>query len=155
MLKINFKKNFKNFNTSMYGCQYVVSFCTKYKRNILKEKDFETLKTSFLNTAKKYDFIIHNMEIKGNQATLVVECDPIFGINEAVIKLKKESKDYLKKVDPSFKTRIPCIWTRESFISTVGKVTDNDLKKFVDFQENYVESMERIRNSKENSKGEE
>lgn len=144
MLKTNFKKNYKadkDSGNSRYGCQYVISFCTKYKRNIFKEKDFETLRTSFEKTAQKYDFIIHNMEFKGNQVYMVVECSPIFGISNAVIKLKKESKDYLREVDPSFKTRIPCIWTRETFISTVGTVTETDLKNFTEIQENYVESI--------------
>ena len=89
MLKTNFKKNYKadkDSGNSRYGCQYVISFCTKYKRNIFKEKDFETLRTSFEKTAQKYDFIIHNMEFKGNQVYMVVECSPIFGISNAFIK---------------------------------------------------------------------
>lgn len=146
MLKTNFKKTYKKDGDSLYGCQYVVSFCTKYKRNILKEKDFETLRESFNETAARYDFTVLNMEFHRNEIILVVDCDPIFGIQNAVIKLKKESKDALKKADPSFKTRIPCIWTREHFISTVGNVTEKDLKNFKDSQDNYVES---IRKNKE------
>lgn len=141
MLKFNYKKNYKKDGDSMYGCQYVVSFCTKYKRYILKEKDFEVLKKSFNETANRYNFNILNMDFVGNQVYLVIDCDPIFGINNAVIKLKKESKDSLKIADPSFKTRIPCIWTRESFISTVGNVTEKDLRTFTDNQDNYVESI--------------
>lgn len=146
MLKTNYKKNYLEDEDSRYGCQYVISFCTKYKRNILKEKDFESLKVSFEETAKRYKFTIHNMEFKPNQVYMVVECDPNFGITNVLIKLKKESKDYLRKVDPSFKTRIPCIWTRESFISTVGSVTETDLKNFTEAQDNYVESINKNKN---------
>lgn len=141
MLKLNFRKNYIGNENSRYGCQYLVSFCTKYKRNIFKEKDFVTLRTSFEKTAKAYNFEIRNIEITPNQVYMVIECDPNFGIVNAVIKLKKESKDYIRNADPSFKTKIPCIWTRETFISTIGSVTEKELRTFTDIQETYLESI--------------
>lgn len=149
MIKTKFKKEYIKDGTSRYGCQYLISFCTKYKRNIFEEEDLKALRTSFSKTAEKYGFIIHEMELKENQVTLIVECNPLYGIQNAVIKLKKESKDYLKEVNPSFKTRIPCIWTRETFISTVGTVSESTINKFVEEQENYIESISRIKNKEE------
>lgn len=150
MLDKNFKKTYIFEENSKYGCQYVVSFCTKYKRNIFKEKDFEVLKNSFVDTSNKHDFLIHNMDISANNVTLVVECSPTFGIKNVVIKLKKDSKDALRKHDASFRTKIPCIWTREAFISTIGKVSETDIKEFVDAQETYSESISKNKKEKEN-----
>lgn len=148
MLRTNFKKSYIDNEKSRYGCQYLVSFCTKYKRNIFKEKDFVTLKVSFEKTAKEYGFMIKNMEITPNQVYMIIECDPNYGIINAIIKLKKESKDYLRKTDPSFKTKIPCIWTRESFISTIGTITEKELTIFTDNQETYIESINKNKESK-------
>ncbi len=138
----NFTKTYKENGKSIYSCQYVISFCTKYKRKIFEEKDIEVLKTSFNSTAKKYGFKIHQMKLSPNVVVLTVELnDQSFGIEEAVIKLKKDSKDLLIKNDSSFKSRIPSIWTRETFISTIGTVQEKELNHFFDIQENYVESI--------------
>ncbi len=139
---MNFSKIYKKVGQSVYSCQYIVAFCTKYKRNIFSIDDIETLENSFTKTAKKYNFIIHKMDISKNGAILTIEiADPDFSPSNAVTKLKKESKDALIAKDASFKSRIPCIWTREEFITTIGTYSEREVNKFIDLQDNYLESI--------------
>lgn len=139
MVFSNIKKFYRREADSLYSCQYVVSFFTKYKRNIFTEDDIATLEKSFLDTAEKYNFTILGSEILENQVTLIIDCTPTFGIENVVIKLKKNSSNALISKDKSFETRIPSIWTRDKFISTVGKVNTSDLDKFEDCQKTYGE----------------
>lgn len=138
----NYIKKYTKRGQSVYACQYVVSFCTKYKRKIFEEDDLEVLEKSFKRTADECNFIIHNMSLEPNRVILVLELsDPKFSVYSAIVKLKNNSREDLINYKRSFKSRIPCIWTREELVTTVGSYSEREIKKFTDLQDNYVESI--------------
>ena len=133
---VNKNKEYKSKAHLIYSCQYHVIFCPKYRRKVLKDGIDIRLKEIFNEVAIKYDFNIIEMEVMEDHVHLLIDCNPRFGIMECVNKLKGTSANTLKKEFPELKSKLPNIWTRSSFISTVGSVSLDVVKKYIENQKN-------------------
>ena len=133
---VNKNKEYKSKAHLIYSCQYHVIFCPKYRRKVLKDGIDIRLKEIFNEVAIKYDFNIIEMEIMEDHVHLLIDCNPRFGIMECVNKLKGTSANTLKKEFPELKSKLPNIWTRSAFISTVGSVSLDVVKKYIENQKN-------------------
>ena len=124
-------KEYKRASHLVYSCQYHVIFCPKYRRKILKDGLDEIVKQSFEDTAKKRGFDIIEMEIMPDHVHLLIDCNPRYGIMNAVKQLKWNSIIPMREFMPSLKTRIPNIWTRSAFISSVGSVSLETVRDYI------------------------
>ena len=71
-----------------------------------------------------------------DHAHMIIDCNPRFGIMECVCKLKGKSSRIMREQFPELKSRIPTLWTRTSFISTVGSVSLETVKQYIENQKN-------------------
>lgn len=118
----------------VYDCKYHVIFCPKYRRKILVNGMDDVVKTSFLNTAADKNFEILEMEVMPDHVHLLISCNPRFGIMNCVRALKHLSAVAMKKYDPTLTQRIPAVWTRSAFIATVGSVSLETVKQYIESQ---------------------
>jgi putative transposase len=65
---------------------------------------------------------------------LLVGCDPQFGMHRLVKLLKGSSSHELREEFPALKRRLPSLWANRYFCSTVGGVTLETLKRYVESQ---------------------
>lgn len=130
-------KQYRQEGSSLYDCNYIVSFCTKYRRKVLNEDMKKTLKEILIKISKTYNFSIKNIEISDFQVILEVNCSPELGIKTVVNKLKNLSAPELKELYPELNSRIPSIWTRETYIKSIGKLNKEDIDIFVKLQKKY------------------
>lgn len=131
------KKIYRKEGSSLYNCNYIVSFCTKYKRRVLNESMRNSLKEIFDKISKTYDFNLNKISISENQVTLEIECSPTLGIKTAITKLKNGSATEMKELYPELNSRIPSIWTRDSYIVTTGEFKPTDIDEFLKLQKKY------------------
>lgn len=127
----------KQYHTSahlVYSCQYHVIFCPKYRRKVLTGEIEKRLSEIFAEVAQTYQFEIIEQEIMPDHVHLIVDVNPRFGIMEAVTKLKGISSRTLRKEFSSLRTRLPSLWTRSAFISSVGAVTLEVVKRYIEEQ---------------------
>lgn len=127
----------KEYQTSehiKYLCRYHVVFCPKYRRKIFCDGIDDSLKTIFLDTAQKHNFEILNMEVMPDHVHLLINCNPRYGIMQCIKDLKRESSYILIRKYPSIRKRIPCLWTRGCFIASVGSVSLDVVKEYIDSQ---------------------
>ena len=89
------------------------------------------MKEIFLETAASHGFIIHEMEVMPDHVHLIVDCNPRYGIMQCIKDLKRESASLMRKEFPDLKSRLPCMWTRSVFISTVGSVSLEVVKQYI------------------------
>lgn len=130
------KKEYKSARNLVYSCQYHVIFSPKYRRNILQNGVDVKLKDYFSEVSSKFGFDILEMEIMPDHVHLLIDVNPNFGISKAVAKLKSHSAKKLKEDFPHLKSRLPCIWTNSKFVSTVGSVSLDVVKKYIENQKN-------------------
>lgn len=130
------EKEYKSTRNLIYSCQYHVIFTPKYRRKIFVTPIDDELKKIFSNIAKEYGFEILEQEIMPDHVHLLISVNPNFGVAKAVARLKSISARELRKKFPQLKSRLPCMWTNSKFVSTVGSVSLEVVKKYIEEQKN-------------------
>ena len=128
--------NYHKAEHLVYSCKYHVIFCPKYRRKVLTDGIDERLKVIFKETASRHSFDIPDLEVMSDHVHLLVDCNPRYGIMQCVKDLKRESASLLKKEFPHLKSRLPNIWTRSVFIGSVGSVSLETVKRYIESQKN-------------------
>jgi putative transposase len=129
----------KIYNTAehlTFACRYHVIFCPKYRRKVLVGGIDTRLKELFYETAVNYQFEILELEVMPDHIHMIVDCNPRFGIMNCVTKLKGITSNKLRDEFAELKRKLPTLWTRSSFISTVGAVSLDTVKKYIEDQKN-------------------
>ena len=132
----NKTKKYKSCNTAIYSCQYHVIFCTKYRRDVLKDNICDRLKELVLEKQNEYDYNILEIEVMKDHVHLLIDVNPKIGIYNTVTKIKGYTSHILREEFPELKSRLPTLWTRSKFISSVGTVSLEIVKKYIEDQKN-------------------
>ena len=127
-------KTYKTTEHLKYLCRYHVVFCPKYRRKIFIDGIDISTKEIFTATAKKHGFEILDMEVMPDHVHLLIDCNPRYGIMQCITELKKESSYILIRKYPSIRKRIPCLWTRGAFVASVGSVSLDVVKEYIESQ---------------------
>jgi len=130
------KSDLKTNNNIAYNCHYHVVFCPKYRREVLVNGVDERLKTILIETIETWGQELVELEVMPDYVHLLVGCDPQLGIHRLVKYLKGTSSRYLRQEFPQLKRRLPSLWTNSYFVCTVGGVTEDSLKRYVESQKN-------------------
>ena len=127
-------KYLRSNNNVVYICRYHVMFCPKYRRKVLTPPIDERLKVILAEQIERWRQELIEMEVMPDHVHLLVGCDPQFGIHRLVKLLKGHSSHALREEFPALKRRLPSLWTNSYFVSTVGGVTLETLKRYVENQ---------------------
>ena len=133
-MKLENPKSYYTNGVYLYSCYYHVIFCPKYRRKVLIDSIEIRLKQIFLEVSQKYKFEIVEMEVMPEHVHMIISCDPRFGINNCIKKLKGISSNLLRKEFHQLVRKLPCLWTRSAFVSTVGTVSLETVKKYIEDQ---------------------
>lgn len=132
----NTTKKYKSDSHLVYSCQYHVVFCPKYRRSVLEEPIANRLKELILEKRSEYKYEVLDMEVMLDHVHLLLDVNPKNSIYEIVNHIKGYTSHTLRIEFPSLKKRLPTLWTHSKFISTVGAVTLDVVKKYIDEQKN-------------------
>ncbi|HEX5155625.1 MAG TPA: IS200/IS605 family transposase [Ktedonobacterales bacterium] len=127
-------KDLRSNNNVVYICRYHVMFCPKYRRKVLTPPIDERLKVILAEQIERWRQELIEMEVMPDHVHLLVGCDPQFGIHRLVKLLKGHSSHALREEFPALKRRLPSLWTNSYFVSTVGGMTLETLKRYVENQ---------------------
>jgi putative transposase len=126
----------KTNNNIAYNCHYHVVFCPKYRRKVLVSPIDECLKSIILETGEKWRQELIEMEVMPDHVHLILGCDPQFGIHRRTKDIKGTSSRSLRQEFPQLKRKLPSLWKNSYFVCTVGGVTLETLKRYVEGQKN-------------------
>jgi len=129
-------KSYHTDHSIVYSCQYHVVFCPKYRRKVLIDAVAARLKELVLSKQAEYGYLLMEMEILPDHVHLLLDVDPRVGVNVVVGKIKGFTSHELRNEFPWLKKRLPTLWTRSKFISSVGAVTLAVVKQYIDEQKN-------------------
>jgi putative transposase len=74
------------------------------------------------------------MEVMPDHVHLLLDVDPRKGIHQIVGRIKGYTAHVLRREFPWLKSRLPCLWTRRKFVSTVGRVSSGVVAKYLEDQ---------------------
>ena len=131
---IKSEKKYKSNHSLVYSCQYHVIFCPKYRRKVLVNGVDNRLKALILEKQEQYGYKALDMEIMPEHVHLLLDVNPQIGVMKVIAQIKGYTANVLRKEFAWLKSRLPCMWTRSKFISTVGAVTLDVVKKYIEDQ---------------------
>ena len=129
-----YSKQYKHDNHLVYSCQYHVIFCSKYRRKILNDNIANRLKQLVIEKQTEYFYQLLDMEILLDHVHLLIDVNPKKGVYTIVNMIKGYTSKILREEFPELKKRLPTLWTESKFISSVGAVTLETVKKYIEEQ---------------------
>lgn len=130
----NEPKGYKSDHHMVYSCQYHVIFCPKYRRSVLVGGIDDRLKELIIEKQGEYGYTVLDMEIMPDHVHLLIDVNPKIGVFSAVNKIKGYTSKTIRGEFPNMRKRIPTLWTRSKFISSVGAVTLEVVKRYIENQ---------------------
>jgi putative transposase len=114
----------------VYSC-HILSKIQKEGINIASR-----LKELILEKQQEYCYNILDMEVMADHVHLLLDINPRYtgGIFRIVNNIKGYTSHQLRQEFPELKTRLPTLWTESKFISSVGSVTLEVVKKYIEEQ---------------------
>ena len=67
---------------------------------------------------------------------MFIEFDPRINLHNVVKRLKGRSSHILREEYPSLKKKLPSLWTRSYFSCTIGHISEETIKQYVESQKN-------------------
>ena len=133
---VNTSKKYNSDIGLVYSCQYHVIFCPKYRRKVLLNGIDYRFKELVLEKEEQYKYHIIEMEVMPDHVHLLVDINPKIGIYSVIAKIKGYTSRILRLEYPHLKKRLPSLWTRSCFISSVGVMTLDVVKSYIVDQKN-------------------
>ena len=128
------KKIYHTDHNIVYSCQYHVIFCPKYRRKVLTDAIAARMNELVRSKQAEYGYTVIAMDVLLDHVHLLLDVDPRAGINSVVGKIKAFTSHELRNEFPSLKQRLPTLWTRSKFITTVGAVTLDVVQQYIESQ---------------------
>lgn len=130
MGKIIYKSNYN----IVYSCKYHIVFCPKYRRKVLVNGVDTRLKELVNSICEELQVDIIEMEIMPDHVHILLGVDPQFGIHKAVKTIKGTTSRILRQEFPWLRSRIPTLWTKSYFCSTIGGAPLSVIKQYIENQ---------------------
>lgn len=121
---------------SVYNVAYHIIWCPKYRRAILVDDVAERLKTLLYEQASKFGWIIESMEVMPDHVHLFIKANPIDPIARIVAQLKGYTSHVLRAEFIHLKSKLPTLWTRSYYVETIGHISEDVIKKYIEDQKN-------------------
>lgn len=120
----------------MYNIGYHLIWCPKYRRSVLGENIQNRLRELLLEKADEIEITIEKMEILPDHVHLFVKSPPTASPHWIVQQLKGYSSKILRQEFPELKSRLPTLWTRNYYCESVGHISQDSVKKYIEQQKN-------------------
>lgn len=132
----NDKKDYRHLPYLVCSCQYHVIFCPKYRRKVLKDGVDTRLKELVISKQEELEMKVLSIEVMPDHVHLLLDINPKKGIYNVVTNIKGFTSHTLREEFPFLKTKLPTLWSRGKFISTVGSVSLDTVKQYIEDQKN-------------------
>lgn len=127
-------KRWKYSKTCVYNCGYHLIWCPKYRKRVLVDGVDKRLKELLLEKAKDIHVEIERMEVMPDHVHLFIHTVPTNPAHHVIGQLKGYTSRILRKEFPWLKTRLPSLWTRSYYVETVGHISEQTIKKYIEDQ---------------------
>ncbi len=127
-------KRWKHSTTCVYNVAYHLIWCPKYRRKVLIGNIKKDLRNLLKSKAQQLDAEIENMEIMPDHVHLFIKTKPTASPHWIVQQLKGYTSHQLRKKYPELKSRLPTLWTRSYYCESVGHISEDTIKKYIEEQ---------------------
>ena|SRR5262252_7470997 len=119
---------------AVFSLKYHLVWCPKYRRPVLTNGVADRLKVLLVEKAAEIGATLHALEVLPDHVHLFVESDPTRAPASIAAQFKGYTSRVLRQEFPSLRSRLPTLWSRSYFISTVGHVSESTVKRYIETQ---------------------
>lgn len=123
---------------AVYDIKYHVVWCTKYRYKVLKGAIGYRLRDLVRQGCETQGIAIVQGNITNNHVHILISCPPSIAPSKVVQYLKGRSSKLIQDEFPELKKRYwgQHLWARGYFCATVGSVTEETIKNYIENQSN-------------------
>ena len=100
----------------------------------LRARIYTTQGNSTEQKAAEHEWVLHAMEVMPDHVHLFLEADPTDAPHRIVHQIKGFTSHELRQRFPSLRSRLPTLWSRSYFIASVGSVTEQAVRLYIESQ---------------------
>lgn len=119
---------------SVCSLKYHLVWCPKYRRPVLVDGVARRLKALLNTVAHDLEATIHVLEVMPDHVHLFIESDPTRSVAELVNRFKGRTSHDLRNEFPGLRSRIPTLWSRSYYATTVGAVSEGAIRRYIEEQ---------------------
>ena len=130
-------EDYKNTSHAVYDIKYHIIWVTKYRYKILSGNISRRLRELIRQGCEARNITIVTGNISKDHIHLLLSCPPSMAPSKIVQYLKGHSSRLLQEEFPELKKRYwgQHLWGRGYFCATVGSVTEETIRKYIEEQE--------------------
>lgn len=128
------KDRWQRSEHSVFNVGYHIIWCPKYRRKVLTGEVEIRLKELLLEKAKQIEVTIERMEVMPDHVHLFVKSVPTNPIHYIVQQLKGYTSRILRSEFGYLTTRLPTLWTRSYYCETIGHISEDVIKRYIEEQ---------------------
>jgi len=119
---------------AVYSLKYHLVWCPKYRRPVLVDKVASRLKFLLEEKAARLGARIHALEVMPDHVHIFLGTDPTRAPAHIAFQFKGYTSHILRREFPGLRSRLPTLWSRSYFISSVGSVTASAIQHYIEFR---------------------
>lgn len=127
-------QRYNKLNTVVYDCKYHIIFTPKYRRSVLESPIDARLKELIYAKQTDFGYEVIEMEVMPDHVHLLISIPPDKAIRTLISNLKGYTARILRDEFPELKSRLPSLWTRSMFVASVGAVSLETVKRYIENQ---------------------
>jgi putative transposase len=129
-------KRWKKSTTTVFNIGYHFIWCPKYRRKILIGEVAERLRVLLSEKADQIQVELIQMEIMPDHVHLFVKTTPVNSPHFIAQQLKGYTSRIIRTEFPHIKSRLPSLWTRSYYCESVGHISEETIRKYIEEQKN-------------------
>jgi putative transposase len=120
----------------MFNLGYHFIWCPKYRRKVLVNQVEQRLKELLLEKAQHISVDIESMEVMPDHVHLFVKSSPVNSPHYVVQQFKGYTSRLLRQEFSTLRSRLPTLWTRSYYVESVGHISEETIKRYIEAQKN-------------------
>lgn len=123
-------------STTVHNIGYHIIWCPKYRRKVLVDGIDIRLKEVLIEKSMQIGCEIIIQDIMSDHVHIFVKANPTLAPHFIVQQLKGFSSRVLRKEFPKLKSKLPTLWTRSYYCESIGHISEEVVKKYIEDQKN-------------------
>ena len=127
-------KRLQRSSKAVFNIGYHLVWCPKYRRRVLEGGIADRLVEIIKQVALDAEVEVAYLSVMSDHVHLFVRANPVDSPHWLVKQFKGVSSRILREEFPELKTRLPTLWTRAYFCESVGSISEETVRKYIEGQ---------------------
>lgn len=127
-------KRWTHSNKAVFNIGYHLIWCPKYRKPVLVNEIKNKLIFLLNEKANSIGVSIETLEVMPDHVHLFVKCSPVLSPHFIVQQFKGYTSRLMRMEFKTLRTRIPTLWTRSYYCESIGHISEQTVKKYIEDQ---------------------